>query len=74
VCSCTTGKRRVVTKKPIGNLGGVESAGGDGTTRTWLEFVTGAADHAFLIDSQTLILPQMMDNPLTAYDLSNAIK
>ncbi|MCH2125515.1 MAG: hypothetical protein MK165_12020 [Pirellulaceae bacterium] len=47
---------------------------GNGTTRTLLEFDMGAADHAFLIDSKTLILPHMMDNTLTAYDLSEAIK
>ncbi len=43
---------------------------GDGTTKTLLELKQGTADHALLADKNILILPRMMENNVTAYDLN----
>ena len=43
---------------------------GRGKTRTIMSFPKGAADHAYLVDKNLLILPEMLENKLTAFDLS----
>ncbi|MFT5527491.1 MAG: sugar lactone lactonase YvrE, partial [Pirellulaceae bacterium] len=87
-----TGKRKVITSKPTGNLDGVEVDGKGGFVVTdWragkvfhidtkgeakvlMEFPRGSADHAYLVDKCLLILPRMLENKLTAFDMSSALK
>lgn len=87
-----TKKRTVITKKPTGNLDGVEVDGKGGFVVTdWragkvfhiskkgrakeiMTFPRGTADHAFLTDKKLLILPEMLEAKLTAFDLSSLIK
>jgi len=81
-----------ITKRPTGNLDGVETDGKGGfivtdfkagkvlrispagTVNVLMTFPQGAADHAFLADRGLLILPEMLENKLTAFDLSKAIR
>ena len=83
-----TKKITVITRKPTGNLDGVELDGkggyivtdwkagklfhikGDGTTTVITTLPRGTADHAYLPDQKLLILPRMLENMVTAYDLS----
>ncbi len=85
-------KWKVITKKPTGNLDGVEVDGkggfvvtdwragkvfhisGKGNTKLLMTLPRGAADHAFLTDKMWLILPEMLEGKLTAFDLSKVIK
>jgi len=46
----------------------------DGETKTILEGFQGAADHAYLADKNLVILPRMVENTVTAYDLSKLKK
>ena len=87
-----TNKRTVITKKPTGNLDGVEVDGKGGfivtdwiagkvlhidpkgRTRQIMTLPKGTADHAFLTDKKWLILPEMLEGRLTAYDLSKIVK
>ena len=82
-----TGRRKVITPKPTGNLDGVEADGKGGFIVTdWIagrvfrisksgrakvimEFPKGAADCAYLVDRRWLILPEMLENRLTAFQL-----
>lgn len=43
-----------------------------GKSRELMTLTRGTADHAFLPDKKLLILPRMLDNTLTAYDLTSA--
>lgn len=43
---------------------------GDGTTKTILELERGTADLAYLADKSILILPRMLENKVTAFDLN----
>ena len=45
-----------------------------GTTKTLATFPKGAADHAFIADKKILILPEMLENKVGAFDLSPLIK
>lgn len=47
---------------------------GDGKTKTLLKLKQGTADHALLADKNILILPRMMENNVTAYDLNKLTK
>jgi sugar lactone lactonase YvrE len=47
-------------------------AKGDATVL--MELPRGSADHAYLADRHLLILPRMLENKLTAFDLSTALK
>ena len=47
---------------------------GKGRARLLMEFSRGVADHAFLADHNLLILPHMMENKLTAFDISSALR
>lgn len=85
-------KRTAITKKPTGNLDGVEVDGKGGFVVTdWragkvfhinkkgkatelMVLPRGTADHAFLTDKKWLILPEMLEGRLTAYDLSKVVK
>ena len=87
-----TGKITPITKKPTGNLDGVEADGRggyivtdfkggkvlhispDGAVKVLMTLSQGVADHAFLQDRGWLILPVMLENKLTAFDLSKAIR
>ena len=87
-----TKKRTAVTKKPTGNLDGVEVDGKGGFVVTdWragkifhinkkgrakaiMTLPRGTADHAFLTDKKLLILPEMLEGKLTAFDLSKIVK
>jgi streptogramin lyase len=40
-----------------------------GKVRTLMEFPRGSADHAYLVDRKWLILPEMLENKLTAFVL-----
>ncbi len=44
-----------------------------GRARILMSLPRGTADHAFLTDKKWLILPEMLENKLTAFDLSKAI-
>jgi len=46
----------------------------DGAVKVLMTFPQGVADHAFLRDRGWLILPEMLENKLTAFDLSKAIR
>tara|TARA_Y100001934_G_scaffold62845_1_gene78034 strand:+ start:1738 stop:2634 length:897 start_codon:yes stop_codon:yes gene_type:complete len=85
-------KQRAITKKPTGNLDGVEVDGKGGFIVTdWragkifhitakgkateiIQLPRGAADHAFLTDRNWLILPEMLENKVSAIDLSEVVK
>lgn len=87
-----TGKGKVVTKQPLGNLDGLEIDGrggfivtdwragkvfrinAAGQARELIRLPRGTADHAFLTDKKWLILPEMLENKVSAIDLSKAIK
>lgn len=87
-----TKKRTAITKKPTGNLDGVEVDGKGGFVVTdWragkifhinkkgrakeiMALPRGTADHAFLTDKKWLILPEMLEGKLTAFDLSKIVK
>lgn len=87
-----TKKRKAITRKPTGNLDGVEVDGKGGFVVTdWragkifhinkkgrakeiMALPRGTADHAFLIDKKWLILPEMLEGKLTAFDLSKIVK
>ncbi|NIP97941.1 MAG: SMP-30/gluconolactonase/LRE family protein, partial [Akkermansiaceae bacterium] len=43
---------------------------GKGATKVILTLPKGTADHAYLPDKHLLILPRMLENKVTAYDLS----
>lgn len=45
----------------------------DGQARVLLRFKPGAADHAYLPDRRLLILPQMNEDRVSAYDLSKVL-
>ena len=45
-----------------------------GTSKTLATFPKGAADHAFIADKKILILPEMLENKVGAFDLSPLIK
>ena len=45
-----------------------------GTSKTLATFPKGAADHAFIADKKILILPEMLENKVGAFDLSPSIK
>ena len=45
-----------------------------GTSKTLATFTKGAADHAFIADKKILILPEMLENKVGAFDLSPLIK
>ena len=45
-----------------------------GTSKTLATFPKGAADHAFIADKKILILPEMLENKIGAFDLSPLIK
>jgi hypothetical protein len=45
-----------------------------GTSKTLTTFPKGAADHAFIADKKILILPEMLENKVGAFDLSPLIK
>ena len=45
-----------------------------GTSETLATFPKGAADHAFIADKKILILPEMLENKVGAFDLSPLIK
>ena len=45
-----------------------------GTYKTLATFPKGAADHAFIADKKILILPEMLENKVGAFDLSPLIK
>ena len=45
-----------------------------GTSKTLATFSKGAADHAFIADKKILILPEMLENKVGAFDLSPLIK
>lgn len=82
-----TGRQKVITQKPTGNLDGIEADGKggflvsdwiagkvfrvskSGGVKVIMEFPKGAADLAFLTDRQWLILPEMLENKLTAFQL-----
>ena len=87
-----TGKITPITKKPTGNLDGVEADGRGGyivtdfkggkvlhispagAVKVLMTLSQGVADNAFLQDRGWLILPVMLENKLTAFDLSKAIR
>lgn len=46
----------------------------DGKTRTLLRLSQGTADHAYIPGRTLLVLPQMNENRVTAYDLSRVMK
>jgi sugar lactone lactonase YvrE len=87
-----TGKQRAITRKPTGNLDGVEVDGkggfivtdwragkifritGKGKTTALIQLPRGTADHAFLTDRNWLILPEMLENKISAIDLGKAVK
>ncbi|MCE9529740.1 MAG: SMP-30/gluconolactonase/LRE family protein [Planctomycetes bacterium] len=54
--------------------GKVLHIGKDGETKTLIEGFQGAADHAFLPAKNLLIQPRMVENTVTAYDLSKLKK
>ena len=45
-----------------------------GTSKTLATFPKGAADHAFIAEKKILILPEMLENKVGAFDLSPLIK
>lgn len=45
-----------------------------GTSKSLATFPKGAADHAFIADKKILILPEMLENKVGAFDLSPLIK
>ena len=45
-----------------------------GAYKTLATFPKGAADHAFIADKKILILPEMLENKVGAFDLSPLIK
>jgi sugar lactone lactonase YvrE len=45
-----------------------------GKSRVLATFPKGAADHAYLPDKKWLILPEMLENRISAFDLSKALK
>ena len=47
---------------------------GEGHATLLMKFSRGAADHAFHAEKNLLILPHMMENKLTAFDLTAALK
>jgi len=57
----------VVTDWPAGK---VLSISGKGEVNVLMTLPKGAADHAYIPSKQLLILPQMLENKLTAFDLS----
>ncbi|MFP6874162.1 MAG: hypothetical protein VCA55_11710 [Verrucomicrobiales bacterium] len=46
----------------------------EGKSRVLATFPKGVADHAYLADKKWLILPEMLENKITAFDLSKALK
>ncbi|MCH2060800.1 MAG: hypothetical protein MK183_09245 [Verrucomicrobiales bacterium] len=54
--------------------GKIMHVNGDGNTRTLATFPKGAADHAYLPDKKWLILPEMLENKISAFDLKKALK
>lgn len=92
VIDLKTGKRSAITKKPTGNLDGLEVDGQGGfivsdwragkifhinkkgRTREIMTLPRGTADLAFLTDKKWLILPEMLEGRLTAFDLSKIVK
>jgi len=52
--------------------GKVFQIGKDGTSQVILQLPQGTADHAYLSDKSLLILPQMSENKVTAFDLSRS--
>jgi hypothetical protein len=81
-----------LTKKPLGNLDGVESDGKggyivtdwiagkvfhvneSGESEIWATFPKGAADHAFLAEKNILILPEMLENKISAFHFKSDSK
>ena len=53
--------------QPAGKVLGIS---GKGQVKVLMEFPKGAADHAYVPAQNLLILPQMLENKLTAFDLS----
>lgn len=60
----------LVTDWIAGKVFHVSSAG---QAQLILALPKGTADHAFLVPSQRLILPQMLENRVTAYDLGKSL-
>ena len=46
---------------------------GNGESRLLLSLPQGAADHAYLIPEKRLVLPRMLENRVTAYDLQGLV-
>ena len=46
----------------------------EGKSRVLATFPKGVADHAYLADKKWLILPEMLENRITAFDLSKVLK
>lgn len=53
--------------------GKVMHIGADGKISVLKQFKQGTADHAYLPESHTLILPHMLDNKVAAYDLTGEV-
>ena len=56
------------------NAGRVMHVTAAGKSRVLATFPKGAADHAYLPDKKWLILPEMLENRIGAYDLKKALK
>ena len=54
--------------------GNVIHINGEGNPRILATFPKGAADHAYLPDKKWLILPEMLENKISAFDLKQALK
>ncbi len=55
------------------NAGKVMHITAAGKSRVLATFPKGAADHAYLTDKKWLILPEMLENRISAFDLSKAL-
>jgi sugar lactone lactonase YvrE len=87
-----TKKKTLITKKPIGNIDGLESdgAGGylatdnlkgtllhvapNGDFKVLRQLKAGAADIGFATTAKILLVPQMGDSQVVAYDLTADLK
>ncbi|MCP4847107.1 MAG: hypothetical protein GY899_04070, partial [Verrucomicrobiaceae bacterium] len=54
--------------------GKVIHVNGDGNARALATFPKGAADHAYLPEKKWLLLPEMLENKIGAFDLKKALK
>jgi sugar lactone lactonase YvrE len=87
-----SGDRAVITRRPFGNLDGLELDGKGGyVVSDWMAgkifhvskagdvkllmtLQKGSADHALLVKKGWLIVPGMLQNSLTAFDVTKAIQ